>query len=237
VAPSANSMLSRILSEEEVASVQPLVWHRSLSGAAAATVPVAGARADQVYRPANTEQQIQALQARIAELEALMERRVQETKAAAYREGEAAGRNQGTAQVQPVLEKLAHSIREVGELRPKLRHEAEEDLLKLALAIARKILHRELSADPDSIAGLIRVAVEKVRMQEILRVRIHPQHHPVVQQILTRIATGTPIEIQPDPRLQLGSVVVETSRGEFDASVDLQLKEIERGLTDRLTKR
>jgi flagellar biosynthesis/type III secretory pathway protein FliH len=28
--------------------------------------------------------------------------------------------------------------------------------------------------------------------------------------------------------------VVETTRGEFDASVDLQLREIERGLTDRL---
>src|SRR5205823_48780 len=160
-------------------------WRRSGGGTTAPAVPVGGARADQVYRP-NPEQQIQALQARIAELEALMERRVQETKAAAYREGETAGRNQGTAQVQPVLEKLAHSIHEVSELRPRLRHDAEEDLLKLALAIARKLLHRELSADPDSIAGLIRVAVEKVRTQEIVRVRIHPQHHPIVQQTLAR---------------------------------------------------
>jgi flagellar assembly protein FliH len=163
-------------------------------------------------------------------MEAAAARRVREAREMGNKEGDTAARNQ----LQPVLDKLARSIQEIGDLRAKLRHEAEGDLLKLALAIARKILHRELSADPESIAGLIRVAVEKIRMQEILRVRIHPQHHVAVQQVLARLSTGAPIEIYPDRTMQLGGVVVETTRGEFDASVDLQLSEIERGLTDRL---
>ena len=81
------------------------------------------------------------------------------------------------------------------------------------------------------------MAVEKIRVQEILRVRVHPQHQPAVQQILTQMSTGAPIEIFADQKMQLGGVVVETTRGEFDASVDLQLREIERGLTDRLAGR
>jgi flagellar assembly protein FliH len=107
-------------------------------------------------------------------------------------------------------------------------------VVKLALAIAKKVLHRELSVDPDSIAALIHVAMEKIRTHELVRVRIHPQHHPAVQQAVAQVTMGAQVDIQPDPRLPLGGVVVETTRGEFDASVDTQLREIERGLTDRL---
>jgi len=231
VEQSASSMLSKILRGEQTQVVQPVAWRRTAGPAASPTTPTAGVKAEAGSKQLVTvDQEIGALNARIAEVEALAERRVREARETGYREGEAAARNQ----IQPVLDKLAQSIKEIGELRAKLRHEAESDLVKLALAIAKKILHRELSADPDSISGLIRVAVEKIRVQEILRVRIHPQHHPAVQQILARVSTGAPIEIFADQKMQLGGVVVETTRGEFDASVDLQLREIERGLTDRL---
>jgi flagellar assembly protein FliH len=231
VEQSASSMLSKILRGEQTQVVQPVAWRRTAGPAASPTTPTAGVKAEAGSKQLVTvDQEIGALNARIAEVEALAERRVREARETGYREGEAAARNQ----IQPVLDKLAQSIKEIGELRAKLRHEAESDLVKLALAIAKKILHRELSADPDSISGLIRVAVEKIRVQEILRVRIHPQHHPAVQQVLARVSTGAPIEIFADQKMQLGGVVVETTRGEFDASVDLQLREIERGLTDRL---
>jgi flagellar assembly protein FliH len=227
---SASSMLSKILRGEQAQSVQPVAWRRTGGPAASPTSPTAGVKTDSPRQLITVDQELGALHARIAEVETLAERRVREAREAGFREGETAARNQ----LQPVLEKLAQSIQEVNGLRAKLRHEAEGDLVKLSLAIAKKILHRELSSDPDSISGLIRVAVEKIRVQEILRVRIHPQHHQVVQQILARLSTGAPIEIFADNKMQLGGVVVETTRGEFDASVDLQIREIERGLTDRL---
>lgn len=237
-------MLSKILRDDRKDAAQPLSWKRA-GGAAAPTLnvpkPVAAAplvmhRTDGGHFQAESalQDQIHALQRKIAELEAASERRAKEAREAALREGEAAGRNQATAQIQPLLDKLAQSIRQVGEMRPKLRHEAETDVVKLALAIAKKILHRELSADPDSISALIRVAMEKIRTHEILRVRIHPQHHPAVQQAVAQATMGAQIEIIPDAKLQLGGVIVETTRGEFDASVETQLREIERGLTDRL---
>jgi flagellar assembly protein FliH len=183
------------------------------------------------------EAQIQALQAQIAELQRTAEMRAQQARDAAFREGENAGRTQATAEIQPLLQKLTQSIREVADLRPKLRHEAESDLLKLALAIARKVLHREITADPEALGGMIRVTLEKVRVQEIVRVRLHPQHHAPVQQHLTQIAGGSSIDLVPDARLALGGVVVETTRGDFDVSIDTQLREIERGLADRLKAR
>jgi flagellar biosynthesis/type III secretory pathway protein FliH len=41
-------------------------------------------------------------------------------------------------------------------------------------------------------------------------------------------------ELVADPALPPGGLVFETSRGDLEASIDNQLREIERGLTDRL---
>ncbi len=166
-----------------------------------------------------------------------MEQRLREAREQGFREGEAAGRSQASSQVEPLLGQLARSIDELAQLRSKLRHQAEGDLLKLSVAIARKVLHRELNADPEALAGLIHVALSKIRVQEILRVRVHPQHQALVIQQTQRLTGGAHLEVCGDPRLPLGGVLVETSRGEFDASIDVQLREIETGLADRLAAR
>jgi flagellar assembly protein FliH len=233
------TMLSKILRDGHKDAIAPLSWRRAGGPAAAAKGPPAPLVMHRVesghFQPESVlHDEVRGLRARFAEVEAAAETRVREARESAYREGEAAGRNQGIGQVQPVLEKLAQSIREIAELRPKLRHEAETDVVKLALSIAKKVLHRELASDPEAISGLIRVAMEKIRVHEIVRVRIHPQQHGPVQQAIARFAMGAEVEIAADSKLPLGGVVVETTRGDFDASVDVQLKEIERGLTDRL---
>src|SRR5947209_3425336 len=126
-------MLSKLLRGEQAQNVQPVAWRRTAGLAASPTAPTAGVKTDAAPRQLFTvDQEIGALHARIAEMEAGAERRVREARETGYREGEAAARNQ----VQPVLDKLARSIHELSEVRAKLRHEAEGDLLQLALAIA-----------------------------------------------------------------------------------------------------
>ena len=57
-----------------------------------------------------------------------------------------------------------------------------------------------------------------------------------VSACLPRTSSGGSVEVVPDAARELGSVVFETERGSLDASVDTQLEEIERGLTDRLRR-
>jgi len=40
------------------------------------------------------------------------------------------------------------------------------------------------------------------------------------------------VEIMPDPSLERGAAILETARGNLDASVDTQLREIERGFLE-----
>jgi flagellar assembly protein FliH len=175
-------------------------------------------------------------EARIAQLQQQCEQRVADARAAALREGEAAGRSRAAAELQPVMERLARSIDDLAQLRPRLRREAEGDMLRLSLAIARRIMRREMSVDPGAMHGLVLGALEKLQSQEIHRVRVHPSRAAAVEACLRQNVPGTGVEVVADPSREPGAVVFETTRGNLDASIDCQLQEIERGLADRLNR-
>jgi flagellar assembly protein FliH len=176
------------------------------------------------------------LRSQVAQLQQQGEQRVREAQAAGMREGEAAGRARAMSEVQPVLERLARSIEEIGGLRARLRAEAEADLVQLALAIARRILRREMAVDPDALRGLILGAMARLQGQEIARVWIHPSHAAALTNCLRQNLNAERIEVISDPSREPGSVIFETPRGNLDAGVESQLQEIERGLADRLRK-
>lgn len=166
-----------------------------------------------------------------------MERRLREAREAGLREGEAAGTRRAAAELQPVIDRLGRSIAEIGGLRTRLRREAEQDLVRLSLAIARRILRREMAVDPDALRGLVRAALEKLEAQEISRARVHPAHAAMVTACLEQLGSPREVEVLADPSCEPGTVQLETPRGCLDASVESQLQEIERGLVDQLRKR
>lgn len=215
-------MSSRIFEPGDPRTAAPVVW-RQIDA-----LPAAG--------KAGAAEPAPDYQLQIAQIQREAEQKAREAHAAGVREGEAAGRSRAAAEVQPVVERLASAIDEVANLRGRLRSEAEADLIKLALAIARRVLRRELAIDPEALHGLVLAALEKLQAQEINRVKVHPSHTTAVTSCLQKAVTGATVEVIPDSSLQPGAVIFETSRGNLDVSVESQLQEIERGLVDRLRK-
>ena len=109
-------------------------------------------------------------------------------------------------------------------------------MVQLALLIAKRILHRELSTDSNALTALARVVFDRMLRGESLHVTIHPNFAPALSSVLLQ-NRATRVHIDPDPQCPLGSFIVRSDEGTLDASVDAQLEEISRGLTDRLTGR
>jgi flagellar assembly protein FliH len=104
--------------------------------------------------------------------------------------------------------------------------------VRLSVAIGRKILHRELTLDPDALHGLVKAAIQRVDARDVSRVRTHPEDLPHIQRAMAAVSTLRNIELVPDPSLERGAAIFETTRGNLDASIETQLREIERGFTD-----
>ncbi len=206
-------MASRILKQGQGAVYQEYRWRPAGAG------PPAGPPAFAAPQPPGDSSAAE----RLAELERQMEARVRE----AYREGEAAGRERGRAEYASAIEQLTASVREMAAIKPRLRHEAERDLVQLSLAIARRILRRELTVDPGAVAGIVRAALDRLAQVEIYRLRLNPADVAAVAE-----QVGQRVEVIPDPALPRGAAIFETARGKLDASIDTQLEEIERGFAD-----
>src|SRR5580658_5140455 len=71
--------------------------------------------------------------------------------AAAHQQGrseaEAAANQRALQRAEPVIAALNRIVQELVGTRKSFRAEAEQDTVKLAIAIARRLLHRELSTD------------------------------------------------------------------------------------------
>jgi flagellar assembly protein FliH len=165
-----------------------------------------------------------------------LEQRIREAQQQGYEEGQAIARQAHAAQLEAMQVKLARTIEEITGLRQRYRHAAEQDVVGLALAVARRILHRELTVAPDALLGLVKAALEKLDANEVQRVRVSRQDAALVGAFLEKMGLPQRIEVTADPTLAPGSVVLETTRGLLDASVDTQLNEIDRGFADLIRR-
>jgi flagellar assembly protein FliH len=183
------------------------------------------------------ESEAGAREARSAEIDADIELRVRQAYESGLREGEAKARQSSESQVREAVEKLAATVVEVAATRGDAIRRAEADVVRLSIEIARRVLHREMSLDASALEALIGAALEKLRSQEVYRVRVHPDQEQPVRACLRQIGRDPAIEVVSDAAQPRGGVVFEISRGSLDASVETQLREIEHGLADRLGAR
>ena len=181
------------------------------------------------------EQEVKELEGRILLLKKDLESERKKAHAQGYQEGVVIGVQQESAKWAEAQNRLAATLQEVSKAKSRFRSESEEDAVKLAIAIAKKVLHREVTVDPESLLGLVKAALTKFNQRELHRVRLHPADATVVEQLFSKHAGPIRIEVLGDPSLERGAALFETERGTLDASVNTQLCEIERGLTDMLS--
>jgi flagellar assembly protein FliH len=162
--------------------------------------------------------------------------KLEQLRREAFTQGVSAGRQEAEAQIQPALEGLARSISELAKMREIIREDSTRDLVRLSISIAARIIHRDVTIDPDALAGLVKAAFSKVQSKELQRVRVHPGMEVLVRKYLEQCGASRNLEFTTDAGLNKGDVLFETSQGALDASVETQLQEIERGLIDRLER-
>ena len=134
------------------------------------------------------------------------------------------------------MQGLAETLDGLARLRESIREETIQDLVHLAISIAARVIHREVAVDPDALAGLIQAAFSKLQSREINRVRMHPTLEGLVRKLLEQAGAPKNLVVLPDPSLKPAEVFFETAQGILDASVETQLREIERGLIDKLER-
>jgi len=233
-------MASRVLTASKHSQVKPVHWLRAFGEPG--NNPTGGEEQQHRFtgeNPNSTElagalQRMQVLENRIRELEAELPKRQELGRREGRAEGEKRGAETAGAALQPLLDRFAATIAELASYRARFRRDSEPELLRLALAVAKKILRRELTVDPHSLLGILKAALETINQAEVLCVRTAPEDAAQLTGRLAALGLPDPVEVVADRSLERGSVVLDTKRGQIDASVQTQLAEIENGFADRI---
>ncbi len=174
------------------------------------------------------------IEARLAQLEAEAGRREQDAYAKGFQEGQAAGYKEGSQQLAPVLERLRLSISEVEKFRKALYHNAEQETVALALAVASKIVGHEIEAHGDTILHTVHQALQKVVDRERIRIKLNPADLPTVRNNLREFSAEVEdlenISFEADERITSGGCVIETNFGDIDAKIESQMEAVTRTL-------
>jgi flagellar biosynthesis/type III secretory pathway protein FliH len=151
----------------------------------------------------------------------------------AYERGLADGLREGTAnaedRIRPALEALARVAESLEAAGKETARDRERDLHGLALAVARKLVQREVTADPTLVRDLVGRALDMMPPDAPLEVRLGPDELSTIGPELARLhASGRPAPIQwvADPALERGDFLVESPLRIVDGRTDAALRSI-----------
>jgi flagellar assembly protein FliH len=173
-------------------------------------------------QPATLEQVRLENQAHLASLE-------RDAFAKGYAQGERAGLEAGGKRAEAMLRRVAQTLTDLSSLRETLIQQTERQMVQLALTIARRIVLREVSLDPELIAAMAHVALKKLGTASPATIRLNPEDYTVITHDGERWG-GAQVTVVPDPAIARGGCLVESEFGRIDASIDRQFEEMTRAL-------
>lgn len=110
----------------------------------------------------------------------------------------------------------------------------EREVVKLALAVAARILRRETQMDPLLLSSAVRAALGQLSASTQARLRVPASDFELWKDTMANLP-NLPVKpaVVADDDMSLGECILETELGSADLGIASQLAEIERGFFDR----
>lgn len=152
--------------------------------------------------------------------------------------GRAAAAAERKAQIEQIEKSWSTALAEFAALRDSMLAQAHIEVLKLSMLIARKVIKREIEADPRIVEEQMRAVLATITRPTELLIRVNPEDLEVARAALPGLTAAfeavRSASIEPDAALARGSCIACTrggvsealGGGEIDGSIDSQLARI-----------
>jgi len=149
-----------------------------------------------------------------------------------YAQGERAGVEAGNRRGDAMLRRLGETLDELASLRETLLRQSERQLVQLALALAKRIVRREIAADDELFTALTRVALDRLGDARQATIRLHPEDHARLAGRGVEQWAAAHVSVVADPHVTRGGCLVESPFGFVDATIDAQFQELAQAMLD-----
>jgi len=156
------------------------------------------------------------------------------------RQGQKAGIERTAQKLDPVLASLRQALLQLKNLRHDTHQRIEKEVVELALAIARKVICREIEMDKEVVVCVAREALAQVEDPGKITIKLNPADLQFINetkyQLSEMIENIGNVTLESEGGIQSGGCVVETDLGEIDARIDHQLQAVEESFRTAMEK-
>lgn len=159
------------------------------------------------------------------------QKEAQTIKEAAKQDGYKDGINQASSDLAELKAKLI----EFYNYKELVFQKVSECILDISVEIAKKIINKQIETDNDALISIIKAAIGEVnKTEEKLTLKVMPKDVELVRDKLPEIFSENSFEakilVVPDINIREGGVIIETSNGIIDATIETQLEIVENAL-------
>jgi flagellar assembly protein FliH len=218
-----SSRAKRVTGPSEIRAFE---WSRA-GASPAAIEPLFGVHAlpapEAVAAPPAPEQPDPNHQVKLAALE-------RDAFAKGYEAGERAGAEAGAKRADAMLRRLSQTLDDLASVRRDMIRQTERQMVQLALAIAKRVVRREVALDRELTLTMARVALDRLGDSTSLTVHLSPEDFDATSARHGLLHPGSRVTVVSDPSVSRGGCRVESDFGYVDATVDAQFQELARAL-------
>lgn len=157
-----------------------------------------------------------------------------------FAQGERAATDAARGRLDLLLESLRHLLAELEGLQRSACRDLEKELVHLAIGVARKIVGREVQANAETVAGIVREALSRVEHAERITIRMNPGDLDGLAElkpgILDSLADPGRVHFEADGSISSGGCRIESDSGDIDARLEQRFKVVEDAFRTELNK-
>jgi flagellar assembly protein FliH len=184
------------------------------------------------------EKKIINLQAQLADqrkkaelaMQAAYQKGLEEGKNVGIGEGKASEESGYNQKVAELEKKFAATANEISAGAHQSILTSHKQLLDTAFILAKKIIHTEVTLNPDVVLGVVKAAIAHIADHEKLIIRVAPQDVETVsgkRSLWADISEKLEgIRIEADDRIEQGGCIVESASGIADARISVMVNEL-----------
>ena len=150
------------------------------------------------------------------------------------KEGYDSGKEAGISEIEPKSRVLENLIKVLKDGKESFYQENELFIVKLAIEISKKIIHRELKQSPEILIYVVREALRRVANSGHILVKVNPEDLKLFQaldkEVGDQVSAFESVDFISAEEIQRGGCTIESEVGIVDAQLDVQLEKIEQML-------
>lgn len=160
--------------------------------------------------------------------------KIENWKEAAQKEGWEAGYIQAKQAAEAELAEMLATARNLAqaatEAKAQLLKNSRAEIERLAVAIAKKIIGKELTVNPKAISDIVVQAIESADIHSACNIKVNPEDYEFLEPMWDAIPSfqspDNAWQLISDKRVSRGGCLIEVNGGIVNAQIESQLAEV-----------